>query len=183
MSDPLLRQMMDLVPKLRAYALVLTRSASDADDLVQETLLRAWRYREGFAEGTNLKAWLFRILRNRFLDTAAAAKHIVEDADGRYAAELISNPDQEFSLRYAELLRGLRLLSEDAREALLLTVGSGHTYAEAARLCGCPVGTMKSRVNRARQFLADHLDEVPGSSDTAEARERVLIAEGESLRG
>jgi RNA polymerase sigma-70 factor (ECF subfamily) len=161
LSDRLLAQITPLIPKLRAYAIVLTRSASDADDLLQDTLLRAWRFREGYAEGTNLKAWLFRILRNEFLRRAQAAKFITEDIDGKYAAQLVTNPDQEFNLRYQELLGAMERLSDGTREALLLTVGAGLTYAEAADACGCPIGTIKSRVNRARELLLSYVDFTP----------------------
>ncbi len=158
MSDGLLDQVKPLIPKLRAYAIVLTRSTSDADDLVQDTLLRAWRYREGFTQGTNLKAWLFRILRNEFLSKAQKGRHITEDIDGKFAADLVSPPEQELNLRYQELLQGLDALSPDTREALLLTVGAGFTYAEAAKVCDCPIGTIKSRVNRARDSLVKYID-------------------------
>ncbi len=158
LSNGFLSQIVPLIPKLRAYAILLTHSTAEADDLVQDTLLRAWRFRDGFSEGTNLKAWLFRILRNQFVSRAQVDRHITEDVDGQHAARLVSEPDQEFNLRYKELLAGLRLLSDDTRQALLLTTGSGFTYAEAARLCDCPVGTMKSRVNRAREFLANYVD-------------------------
>jgi RNA polymerase sigma-70 factor (ECF subfamily) len=146
-----------LLPKLRAYALVLTRSASDADDLVQDALLRAWRFRSGYTDGTNLKAWLFRILRNEFLNRLQAKKNTVEDVDGQFAARLVSKPEQDFQLQYGELMEGMGQLSPETREALLLTVGEGYTYEEAAALCDCPVGTIKSRVNRGRQFLIEHL--------------------------
>lgn len=161
MTDGFLPEVVALIPKLRAYAIILTQSTAEADDLVQDTLLRAWRFRDGFSEGTNLKAWLFRILRNQFLTRSQVDRHITEDIDGQHAARLVSPPDQEFNLRYKELLAALRLLSDDTREALLLTTGSGFTYAEAAQLCGCPVGTMKSRVNRAREFLANYVGVQP----------------------
>jgi RNA polymerase sigma-70 factor (ECF subfamily) len=158
LSDLFLAEMVKLIPKMRAYAIVLTKSASDADDLVQDTLLRAWRFREGFRPGTDLKAWLFRILRNEMLRKAQTANRLTEDVDGKFAAQLVSDPDQEFNLRYRELLEGLQHLSEDTREALLLTVGAGFTYDEAAEVCGVPPGTIKSRVNRARGFLASYIE-------------------------
>ena len=157
-SDSFLSQMVALIPKLRTYGLVLTRSDAEADDLVQETCLRAWRFREGFTDGTNMKAWLIRIMRNQYLDRANADRHIIEDVHGHHAAALVSLPTQELNLQYNEVLAGLRLLSEDTREAILLTAADGFTYSEAAQLCGCPVGTMKSRVNRAREFLTDYVD-------------------------
>jgi RNA polymerase sigma-70 factor, ECF subfamily len=158
LSNPFMAELVQLIPKLRAYALVLTRASSDADDLVQDALLLAWKYREGFEEGTNLRAWLFRILRNEFLKRVQAVQFISQDVDGKLAAQLVTNPDQELNLRYGELLEGLRRLSDDTREALLLTVGAGFTYTEAAMVCGCPIGTIKSRVNRARELLNDYVD-------------------------
>lgn len=158
MSDPLLSQITCLLPKMRAYALVLTRSVSDADDLVQDAVLRAWRYRSGFTPGTNCKAWLFRILRNEFLRRPMAVKNTIQDTDGKFAAQLVAAPQQETNLRHQELLEGLARLSPETREALMLTVGEGFTYDEAATLCECPVGTIKSRVNRGRQFLIEHLN-------------------------
>jgi RNA polymerase sigma-70 factor (ECF subfamily) len=157
MSSPFKAELVALIPKLRAYALVLTRSSSDADDLVQEALLRAWKYQASYGEGTSLKAWVFRILRNEFLTRSKAERH-VQDTDGKLAAQLVTNPDQEFVVRYGELIEGLRQLSDATREALLLTAGAGLTYGEAAELCDCPVGTIKSRVNRAREILAEHFE-------------------------
>jgi RNA polymerase sigma-70 factor (ECF subfamily) len=153
-----LNELVALIPKLRAYAISLSRSAADADDLVQDTLLRAWRFRESFAEGTNLKAWLFRILRNEFLTRISAARNTVQDVDGAWAASLSCAAEQDLNLRYQELLNGMQRLSHETREALVLTLGAGFTYHEAADACGCPVGTMKSRVNRARRFLVDHIE-------------------------
>jgi len=168
LPDTMLQEMVALVPKLRAYAIVLTKSVSDADDLVQDTLLRAWKFREGFRAGTNLKAWLFRILRNEFLDTVQAAGPSLLNLDERLIGQLACPPEQEFSVRYGELLRGVDQLSGDTREALLLTAGAGFTYEEAAEVCGCPVGTIKSRVNRAREFLMRSLDfEAPSRAKVA----------------
>lgn len=90
-----------LAPRLRAYAMALTRSSADADDLVQETLMRAWRSRERFEPGTNLKAWLHMILRNAFYTQAHKTRGTVQDVDGRLAGQLTSQPDQEWRLRYA----------------------------------------------------------------------------------
>lgn len=158
MQDPLLAEMVALIPKMRAYALILTRSSADADDVVQDTMLRAWRFRERFEPGTNLKAWLFRILRNEFLSRTAVTGRTVQDVDGKAAAALTIEADQELKVRYGELLGALDRLSPDTRDAILLTAGSGFTYDEAAELCGCAVGTVKSRVNRAREILARELD-------------------------
>ena len=155
--------MLALVPKLRAHAWVLTRRASDADDLVQETLMRAWQFRHTFQPGTNLKAWLFRILRNAFLASVSGKLRLVEDVDGKFTGRLAHAPDQEWRIRFRELLDALAKLPPQNCEALLLFAGSGLTYEEAAEVCDCSVGTVKSRVSRAR----DRLTEIVGA-DLAE---------------
>jgi RNA polymerase sigma-70 factor (ECF subfamily) len=158
MSDAFKDRVVALMPMLRGYAMALTRSSSDADDLVQDTLVRAWRYRSGFQPGTNLEAWLCAILRNCLYSTKTKHRRIVEDVDGRHAAQLSCQPDQEWRLRYSELLEALKLLSAETRDALLLVVGAGLTYEDAAQVCGCAVGTLKSRVHRARAHLAEITD-------------------------
>lgn len=142
-----------LIPKLRAYAISLTGRTAEADDLLQDALVRAWRFREGFEPDTNLKAWAFRILRNEFLSRLAAGRATIQDVDGKFAAALAFAPEQEWRLAYSEVLEALDQLSPITRDALLLVTASGFTYEEAAELCGCAVGTLKSRVNRARQQL------------------------------
>ncbi len=154
-------ELIELLPKLRSRAIALTGSTAAADDLVQETLLRAWRFRDGFQQGSNLIAWVYRIQRNTFFTTAAAQKKTVQDVDGRHAAELTCQPDQEWRLRFGELMKALRRLAPEAREALLLVVAEGQSYEAAAEVAGCPVGTMKSRVNRARAQLAELMNEEP----------------------
>lgn len=119
--------------------------------------MRAWRSRESFESGTNLKAWIFRILRNCFIDAVKQRNQTVQDVEGKLAAGLVSTPEQEWRLEYEDLLAGIGLLSCDCRDALLLVVAHGLSYEEAAGICACPVGTMKSRVSRARDQLARHL--------------------------
>jgi RNA polymerase sigma-70 factor (ECF subfamily) len=147
--------MLALVPKLRAHAWILTRRASDADDLVQETLMRAWQFRHTFQPGTNLKAWMFRILRNAFLASVSGKLKLVEDVDGKFTGRLSHAPDQEWRVRFGELLEALEKLPEQSCEALLLVAGSGLTYEETAQVCECSVGTVKSRVSRARERLTE----------------------------
>lgn len=149
-------EMLALTPKLRSRAWALTQGRGDPDDLVQETLLRAWQFRHTFREGTNLKAWLYRILRNVFLAGAGKPRPL-QDVDGKLTARLSHEPDQEWRLRFDELRHGLELLPAQNCEALLL-VGSGLTYEEAAEVLGCSSGTVKSRVSRARERLAETLD-------------------------
>jgi RNA polymerase sigma-70 factor (ECF subfamily) len=141
---------------LRAYASILSHSAVDADDLVQDTLLRAWRYRSSFVAGTNLKAWLRRILRNEFL-TSVAQLRPVEDVDGKFAARLMAPETSEWSSRVGETLAAIDRLPSLSRQALLL-VAEGASYEEMAAIWGCGVGSVKGRVSRARQRLIKMLD-------------------------
>ena len=169
MSDPFRDEVVALIPPLRGYAITLTRSSSDADDLVQDALVRAWQFRSGFRVGTNMKAWLYKILRNTFYTQSEKRRRTVQDVDGKLAAQLICNPDQEWRLVYDELLDALGHLSQDTRDALLLVVAAGLTYEEAAEITGCAVGTMKSRVNRARERLAKLTDFDLGGASAQES--------------
>jgi RNA polymerase sigma-70 factor, ECF subfamily len=146
--------MLALAPRLRAYAWVLSRGDGSADDLVQEALMRAWQFRHTFKPGSNLKAWLFRILRNVYLASLPTSSRTVQDVDGKFSAQLSQPPEQEWRARFGELSRLLARLPPQNREALLLVAGSGLTYEEAAEICGVSVGTVKSRVSRAREALA-----------------------------
>jgi RNA polymerase sigma-70 factor (ECF subfamily) len=125
-----------------------------ADDLVQETLLRALANIHSFQPGTNLSAWLFTILRNLFRSEYRKRKRDVEDADGSFAESLKSNPDQIGRVEFQEFRAALAQLPPEQREALILVGASGFSYEEAADICDCAVGTIKSRVNRARGRLA-----------------------------
>ncbi len=155
MDDGFRDDLVALIPKLRAYATLLTGRPAEADDLVQDALVRAWRFQNHFEPGSNLRAWVFRILRNEFYDYLQRSRRTVQDVDGKLAARLQSAPDQDWRVGHRELLEGLKALTPDTREALLMVTVSGFTYPEAAALCGCAVGTLKSRVNRARQRLAE----------------------------
>lgn len=162
------RDVVALIPRLRAYAMSLARSNVEADDLVQETLMKSWRARDSFAPGSNLQAWLFTILRNAFLSEAVIRSRTTQDVDGHHAARLSASPNQEWRIRYGEMLGALQQLRPHAREALLLVAASGMSYEEAARICNCPVNTMKSRVKRARASLADKIGfELAGEAHTA----------------
>jgi RNA polymerase sigma-70 factor (ECF subfamily) len=146
--------MLAAVPSLRAFAISLCGNVDRADDLVQEALLRAWANLDSFEPGTNMAAWLFTILRNLFRSEYRKRRREVEDADGFYAESLTSLPDQSSHLEMDEFRRALELLPTDQRESLILVGASGFSYEEAAQICGCAVGTIKSRVNRARSRLA-----------------------------
>ena len=147
-----------LIPALRIHAATRAGSRSEADDLVQETLVRAWCYRGSFQEGTNLKAWLCKIMQNCFYHDLSRQRDTVQDIEGRWAAMLSVAPAQEWRLQYNDMLSALDRLPPDARAALVLIGASGCSYEEAADLAHCPVGTLKSRVNRAREKLANLID-------------------------
>ena len=152
------------IPSLRAFAISLSGSGDRADDLVQETLMKAWAAHASFAEGSNLRAWLFTIMRNTYFSQYRKARREVQDTDGEAAARLVSHPAQQGHLDLADFQAALEQLSADQREALILIGASGFSYEEAAEICGCAVGTVKSRVNRARQRLmqlmsVDSMDE------------------------
>ncbi len=129
----------------------LVGSAADADDLVQEALLKAWRYRASYEPGTNLKGWLFRILRNEFLSFVARPRP-VQDVDGRYAAQLRAPDREDLVPLTMEVLAALDALPEISRQALVL-VARGESYQDIATICGCDVGAVKARVSRARARL------------------------------
>jgi RNA polymerase sigma-70 factor (ECF subfamily) len=149
--------MLAAVPNLRAFAVSLCGDVDRANDLVQETLLRAWSHLESFEPGTNMSAWLFTILRNHFRTEYRKRRREVEDVDGGYAERLTSPEAQTGHIEFGELRKGLLQLPPDQREALILVGASGFSYEEAAQICDCAVGTIKSRVNRARAKLAEIL--------------------------
>ncbi len=145
------------LPTLRAYAISLCGRSERADDLVQETAVKALANMSSFLPGSNLMAWLYTILRNEFYSEYRKRRREVEDDEGHYAAKMECRPDQEGHMRFLDLRDALDRLAPDHRKALILVGAAGHSYDDAATLCGCAVGTMKSRVNRARGKLAELL--------------------------
>jgi RNA polymerase sigma-70 factor (ECF subfamily) len=163
--DPQLRDtMLAAVPSLRAFGISLCGNVDRADDLVQETLLRAIANIDSFQPGTNMSAWLFTILRNLFRSEYRKRRREVEDADGSYAETLKTQPEQTSRIEFQEFRVALNKLPDDQREALILVGASGFSYEEAAEICGCAVGTIKSRVNRARTRLS-HLLAIDTTED------------------
>jgi RNA polymerase sigma-70 factor (ECF subfamily) len=161
-------ELMGSLKSLRAYAISLTRDLHRAEDLVQETVLKAISKQEKFEAGTNLQAWLMTILRNLFFSARRKTQREVEDTDGAHAAGMISIPDQEDRLAVQDLHTALAKLPREQREALLLVSAEGLSYEEAAEALATKVGTIKSRVNRARTRLAEliglvHADGIAGS--------------------
>ena len=163
-----------MIPALRAFAWSLCHNGSDADDLVQDTLIKAWANKDKFEPGSNLRAWLFTILRNTYYTNVVRRRREVRDEDGDYARMLKSPPTQDWSVALHALQSGLAQLPDEHREALILVGAAGLSYEEAAEICGCALGTIKSRVNRARARLlktmdaedaGDVLADATGSSD------------------
>jgi RNA polymerase sigma-70 factor (ECF subfamily) len=146
-----------VIPNLRAFAVSLCGNPDRADDLVQETLVKAWGNLDSFVEGTNLPAWLFTILRNFYYSEYRKRRREVADPDGVIATKLATAPAQNGHMDLRDLHDALQQLPSDQREALILIGASGLSYEEAANICGCAIGTMKSRVNRARNRLAEIL--------------------------
>lgn len=172
--------LLDLIPFLRAFARSLCGNQETADDLAQETLVKAWQARNMFAPGTNLKAWLFTILRNQFYsDRRRAWRQAPWDQD---AAERIpgSSAEQSWAAELSDTARALSQLSDEQREALILVGAGGFSYEDAAAICHCAVGTVKSRVARARKSLLsllegnDPLPPTAESGDAGEAAEEIL---------
>ena len=154
LTDALRDDILATVPSLRAFAISLSGNSDRADDLVQETLLRALANIDSFQPGSNLPAWMFTILRNLFRSDYRKRRREVEDAEGNYAKTLKTQPAQGAHLEFEEFRAALDKLPQDQREALILVGASGFSYEDAATICGCAVGTIKSRVNRARSKLA-----------------------------
>lgn len=149
-SDTWRDSVVAMIPALRAFAWSLCHNGSDADDLVQDTLIKAWANRDKFEPGTNLRAWLFTILRNTYYTSLSRRRREVRDEDGDYARLLKSPPSQDWSITIHDLQAALAQLPPEHREALVLVGAAGLSYEEAAEICGCALGTIKSRVNRAR---------------------------------
>jgi RNA polymerase sigma-70 factor, ECF subfamily len=141
------------IPHLRAYGRSLTGDLDRADDLVQDTMLKAWGSRDRFAAGTSMKAWTFVILRNAFLSQMRRQKFHGDYDELTAERLLVAAPLQEEATHVADIQRALLELSADQREALILVGAGGMSYEEAAGICDVAVGTMKSRVSRARTAL------------------------------
>jgi RNA polymerase sigma-70 factor (ECF subfamily) len=140
--------------RLRVFAISLCRNVDRADDLVQETLLRALAHIDSFQAGTNLPAWLFTILRNAFRSEYRKRLREVEDIDGSYAETLTAQPERTSHMDFQDFLTALDKLPVDQREALILVGASGYSYRGAAKICDCSVDLIKTRVSRARIRLA-----------------------------
>ena len=183
MEDQFKRELVALIPHLRAFARTLAGDPASADDLAQDAMIKAWDARASYQMGTNMKAWTFMILRNQFysekrrswrqtqLDQEAAERTLVA----------VDNPEAPVALD--ELRLGLAMLPPEQREALILVGAGGFAYEEAADICGCAVGTVKSRVSRARRSLQAILELGAYDRDGQSASDamRSILAEAERL--
>ncbi len=149
------------LPALRAFALSLTRNRAAADDMMQDTVLKAWSNMDKFTPGTNMRAWLFTILRNNFYTSRRKLNREVADIDNVFSDKMSVKPDHDGRLQMMDFKEAFDQLPDEQREALILVGVSGFSYEDAGNMCGVATGTMKSRVNRARNRLTEllHLDE------------------------
>lgn len=152
------REIAAQIPALRAFARTLVRNPFDADDLVQETLAKGIANAHRFQPGTSLKSWLFTILRNTFYTSIKISNREHPGAGGCVSEVCTLLPAQEWAVRGGELRDALDHLPQDQREVLVLIGVLGISYEEAAGICGCAVGTIKSRLNRARNRMLDFLE-------------------------
>jgi RNA polymerase sigma-70 factor (ECF subfamily) len=182
--DDVRQELFSALPHLRAFAISLTGDVDRADDLVQEAVLRGLSHLHQFKRGTNFQGWMFTILRNQFHSNYRKRRREVEDADGLYAAKVAIPPEQGAYLDFTDFRDALAKLSPEQREALLLIGAEGLTYEETAEICGTKVGTIKSRVNRARKRLAellglDEIDEIgPDRIVQAALRDEIELRPG-----
>ena len=165
-DSPLRDDLVAAIPNMRAFAISLCGNRDRADDLVQEALVKAWNHLDSFEQGTNLKAWLFTILRNAYFSELRKMKREVADSDGQLAARLSVPAEQQGHLELMDLNNALARLPADQREALILVGAEGFSYEDAATISGCAVGTVKSRVNRARAKVSELLAAPPPAGDT-----------------
>ena len=161
LSADLQADLMQALPRLRAFAISLTGNVDDADDLAHDTVVRALGHIDHFEPGTNLQAWLFTILRNAFYSRHRRRRREIEDPDGAMAEKLSVMPAQGAHLHLEDVRSALAKLSPQQREAILLVGAEGLSYEEASEVCGVLVGTIKSRVNRARSRLVELLSANP----------------------
>lgn len=177
-------ELVEHLPALRAFALSLTRNRASADDLVQDAIVKAWQNMDKFKPGTNLRAWLFTILRNLFYSSRRKSKREVQDSDGAMMATLSEKPEHDGRLAMADFETAFAKLNDEQREALILVGASGFSYEEAAGMTGVAVGTVKSRANRGRRRLAEllHLAEGEELNMTDQATLAVMAQNNSSSR-
>ena len=154
-------ELMEYLSDMRGFAMSLTRNRSAADDLTQEAILKAWKNIEKFQAGTNMKAWLFTIVRNTYYTEYRKRKREVADVDGVFSDKLAVKPDHDGRLHLNDFRTAFETLPDEHREVLILVGVQGFSYEEAAATAGVAIGTVKSRLNRARERLS----QIMGISD------------------
>jgi len=174
-----------LIPQLRAFARTLTGDATAADDLAQDAMMKAWDARASFQMGTNMKAWTFMILRNQFYSEKRRSWRQSQLDQEAAERTLVAIDDPAAPVALDELRQGLGMLPPEQREALILVGAGGFAYEEAAEICGCAVGTVKSRVSRARRALQVILESGAYDRDGRAAGEAMgsILAHAERLSG
>lgn len=179
------KELVTLIPHLRAFARTLTGDPTAADDLAQEAMMKAWDARASYQMGTNMKAWTFMILRNQFYSDKRRSWRQTQLDQEAAERTLVAVDDPSAPLALDELRRALNTLPDEQREALVLVGAGGFAYEEAAAICGCAVGTVKSRVSRARRALQSALDDGAYSEDGRAAGEAMgaILAEADRLSG
>ncbi|MCK0127329.1 sigma-70 family RNA polymerase sigma factor [Erythrobacter sp. F6033] len=173
------RELTEVVPHLRAFARGLCGRPDMADDLVQEAMLKAWAAQDRFEPGTSMRAWTFVILRNAYLTDMRRNRFRGEYDEGVAERILTAPAGQEEPIHLSDMHRALLTLPPERREALLLVGAGGFSYEEAAEICGCAVGTIKSRVGRARATLNSMLadGDIPRRSTEDAGAHRAILEE------
>ena len=178
-------ELVTLIPHLRAFARTLTGDPTSADDLAQEAMMKAWDARASYQMGTNMKAWTFMILRNQFYSEKRRSWRQTQLDQEAAERTLIAVDDPEAPVALDELRQALKSLPEEQREALILVGAGGFAYEEAAEICQCAVGTVKSRVSRARKALQATLERGGYERDGQSASDamRSILADADRLSG
>lgn len=154
-SPQVRQELVDNLKVLRAFAISLTRNTSRADDLVQETVLKAWANIHRFEPGTNMRAWLFTILRNSFYSERRKARREIADEDDVLSGQIACKPEHDGHSQLRDFRRAFNMLPPEQREVIVLIGVLQHSYEDAAEMCGVQIGTIKSRLNRGRARLAE----------------------------
>ena len=177
------RELVTLIPHLRAFARTLTGDPTAADDLAQDAMMKAWDARASFQLGTNMKAWTFMILRNQFYSEKRRSWRQSQLDQEAAERTLVAVDDPEAPVALDELRQGLAMLPPEQREALILVGAGGFAYDEAAVICDCAVGTVKSRVSRARRALQTILEDGAYDRDGGAAGDAMyaILADAERL--
>lgn len=178
-DDAFREQLTALIPQIRAFSRSLCDNVAEAEDLAQEALAKAWTYRSSYALGTNLKAWAFMIVRNQFYSVKRRSWRSTPLDPALGERTLIFDPNPTAALELNELRLALARLPDDQRMALILVTAGGLSYEEVSEICGAPVGTIKSRVSRARDRLSSIMAEGALPSDDVHPEQALAMIYGE----